>query len=174
MKKILPRGPVPALLVTDIQRTLAFYRALGFTVSGFSPDEKAPSWVEVHRNDMVLQFHTEPSRGMPQTPVCSGTFYFLVDDVMGLAEEWGDTVTFAWGPELMDYGLHEFGVKDPDGYFLAFAEPARVLSFDHGTSSAGPGAGPPAGKHLTVHSAGGLIGLAQPTHQHDVNFRGVG
>jgi hypothetical protein len=31
---------------------------------------------------------------------------------------------FAWGPEVMEYGMREFGVRDPNGYFLAFTEPA--------------------------------------------------
>jgi hypothetical protein len=31
-------------------------------------------------------------------------------------------VPFLWGPELMPYGLYEFGIADPDGYHLAFAE----------------------------------------------------
>jgi len=28
------------------------------------------------------------------------------------------------GPEAMDYGMLEFAVQDPDGYFIAFTQPA--------------------------------------------------
>ena len=52
----------------------------------------------------------------------SGTIYFFPDSVDVLAEEWRDKVEFLWGPELMPYGLYEFGIADPDGYLLAFAE----------------------------------------------------
>ena len=30
-----------------------------------------------------------------------------------------------WGPEEMPYGMLEFAVRDPDGYFLSFGEPVR-------------------------------------------------
>jgi hypothetical protein len=45
--------------------------------------------------------------------------------VAALADELRDKIDFAWGPEVMDYGMLEFGVQDPNGYFLAFAEPAQ-------------------------------------------------
>jgi hypothetical protein len=43
---------------------------------------------------------------------------------MDLAEELHGKVAFAWGPEVMDYGMREFAVQDPNGYYLAFTEPA--------------------------------------------------
>ena len=48
------------------------------------------------------------------------------DSVVALAEEWSGKVEFAWGPEVMEYGMREFGIKDPNGYYLAFTEPARA------------------------------------------------
>jgi hypothetical protein len=36
--------------------------------------------------------------------------------------EWQGKIDFLWGPELMPYGLYEFGIRDPDGYHLSFAE----------------------------------------------------
>ncbi len=44
------------------------------------------------------------------------------ESVDALAREWAGHVTFQWGPEQMPYGLYEFGIVDPDGYDLAFAE----------------------------------------------------
>ncbi len=114
---------VPALLVRDMAETLAFYRQLGFRVVGCHPDEVKPTWAEIQRDSVALQFHTEPSCGTPGTPVCSGTFYFFPESVSALAEELRGKVDFAWGPEVMDYGMREFGIQDPNGYYLAFAEP---------------------------------------------------
>ncbi|HET9217825.1 MAG TPA: bleomycin resistance family protein, partial [Terriglobia bacterium] len=57
------------------------------------------------------------------TPVCSGTFYIDPESVLRLAEELRGRVDFAWGPEVMDYGMREFAVQDPNGYFIAFTEP---------------------------------------------------
>lgn len=116
---------VLALLVRDMAETLAFYRRLGFLVTGAHPCDESPTWSEVQRDGITLQFHTEPPCGSPhQSPVCSGTFYFYPDDVESLAAEWRELVEFEWGPEVMEYGMREFGIQDPNGYYLAFTEPA--------------------------------------------------
>jgi len=115
---------VPALLVRNMSETVAFYRKLGFELTGCHPNHAAPTWAEVTRGSVVLQFHTEPPHGTPPTPVCSGTFYIFPESVAALAEELRGKVEFAWGPEVMDYGMNEFAVQDPNGYFIAFTEPA--------------------------------------------------
>ena len=103
--------------------TLGFYQSLGFEVAGCHPDRLHATWAEVVRDGVALQFHTEPPGGTPPTPICSGTFYFYPEDVRALAEEFCGQVDFAWGPEVMEYGMREFGVQDPNGYYLAFTEP---------------------------------------------------
>ncbi len=115
---------VPALLVGDMGETLNFYRTLGFRITGCYPDESCPTWAEVQRDSVSLQFHTDPPPGRPSTPVCSGTFYVFPADVMDVVEELRGKIEFAWGPEVMDYGMREFAVRDPNGYYLAFTEPA--------------------------------------------------
>ena len=65
-----------------------------------------------------------PSRGTPPEPICSGTFYFYSVSVTALADELRGSIEFAWGPEVMPYGTREFGVQDPNGYYLAFTEAA--------------------------------------------------
>lgn len=114
---------VPALLVQDMRETLEFYRRLGFQVAGHN-SESDPTWAEVERDSVKLQFYTDPPPGTPTAPICSGTFYLSPANVSDLAEEFRGKVDFVWGPEVMDYGSHEFGVKDPNGYYLAFTEPA--------------------------------------------------
>lgn len=114
---------VPALLVRDLEETLAFYRHLGFRVT--SPVEPESVWAEVERDSITLQFHTEPPEGTPPSPIFSGTLYFFPESVAALAEEFRDKVEFAWGPEVMEYGMREFGIRDPNGYYLAFTEPAE-------------------------------------------------
>jgi catechol 2,3-dioxygenase-like lactoylglutathione lyase family enzyme len=107
-----------------MRETLAFYQKLGFTLTRCHPNQSSATWAEVKRDSVGLQFHTEPPRGTPTTPVCSGTFYIYPESVSALAEEFHGKVDFAWGPEVMDYGMREFAVQDPSGYFIAFTEPA--------------------------------------------------
>lgn len=114
---------VPALLVRDMGKTLDFYRKLGFRLTGCHPSEAEPTWAEVQRDAVTFQFHADPPQGTPSEPVCSGTFYLYPASVLDLAEELRDKVEFAWGPEEMHYGLREFAVQDPNGYYIAFTEP---------------------------------------------------
>ena len=45
---------------------------------------------------------------------------FYVDDADALWERIKGSCTAEWGPEDMPYGLREFAIKDPNGYFLSF------------------------------------------------------
>ena len=115
---------IPALLTSDMSNTLAFFRRLGFEVTGAAPDEASATWAEITRDGIVIQFHTEPPVGTAPIPIMSGTLYVFPDSVAALAEEFREHVEFAWEPEVMPYGLFEFGIQDPNGYYFAFAEPA--------------------------------------------------
>ncbi len=114
---------VPSLLVRDLPETLAFYARLGFHQTGSYP-ETEPTWAEVARDGAVLQLYTEPPHGTATEPVMSGTLYLHPSSVADLAEELRGRVDFAWGPEVMDYGMLELAVRDPNGYLIAFTEPA--------------------------------------------------
>lgn len=116
---------VPTLLSADLSRTRAFYLDLGFTAETVDDDQVdgVPLTRQgFERDGNYLFFYTQPPPGTSTTPRLSGTIYFFPDSVDLLAREWRDRVPFLWGPELMPYGLYEFGITDPDGYHLAFAE----------------------------------------------------
>ena len=115
---------VPSLLIRDMAETLAFYRKLGFAVTGCDEAETSSTWAEVSRGQITCQFYSEPPHGTPSAPICSGTFSVFTSGVDALALEFRDKVGFAWGPETMDYGMKEFAVQDPNGYLIAFSEPA--------------------------------------------------
>ena len=112
----------PALLVRDLEASLAFYGRLGFEASGRWPEQGVATWAEVRRDGVVLQLYTDAPVGTPGEPCLSGTLYMYVDDVGALAAELSGEVELHWGPEEMEYGQKELGLRDPDGYFLAFAE----------------------------------------------------
>ncbi len=44
---------------------------------------------------------------------------------MALWEVVKDEVSPEWGPEEMPYGMHEFAIKDPNGYLLSFGQPVE-------------------------------------------------
>ena len=115
-------GVVPALLTGNIAETLSFYESLGFHVTACHPERASATWAEVARGSAILQFHTDAPVNTPGEPAMSGTIYIRTTNLDALAAELRETVSFAWGPEMMGYGAREFGIQDPNGYFLAFSE----------------------------------------------------
>jgi hypothetical protein len=116
---------VPALLSGDLGRTADFYTALGFSMERVDGGNGPPTRLGFARDGVYLFFFGEPI-GPVTRPVMSGTIYIFPDSVDALAAEWRNKAAFAWGPELMPYGLYEFGIMDPDGHHLAFAERRAV------------------------------------------------
>jgi catechol 2,3-dioxygenase-like lactoylglutathione lyase family enzyme len=116
---------VPALLVTNMHESLEFYRdRLGFQQTGYYPIESDPEWTEIRRDDAALHLFTESPYGDFEKPAFSGIIYFHPESVVALADELRGKVPFVWGPEVTDSGMRQFGIRDPDGYLLAFTEPA--------------------------------------------------
>ena len=56
---------------------------------------------------------------------CTGTIYFFLPDVDRYYEVVKDKAIVRWPLQDMDYGIREFGVKDCNGYTLAFAKRIR-------------------------------------------------
>jgi hypothetical protein len=126
MVMIVPQEPVAAILkTTDVARTIEWYRRVGFEVRGFFPDSGEPTWCEVSRDGVVLQF-LGGETPWAEPPTFTGTFYFRPESVEALYEEIKDHTPPAWGPEVREWGARELGLQDPNGYFLTFTEPAEA------------------------------------------------
>jgi uncharacterized glyoxalase superfamily protein PhnB len=52
----------------------------------------------------------------------TGSLYFGGSGVAALYEQVNGRATKVWPLSDMEYGTKEFGIRDPDGYVLAFAE----------------------------------------------------
>jgi uncharacterized glyoxalase superfamily protein PhnB len=59
-----------------------------------------------------------------EPPRFSGTIYFTVPDADSYFATVKDKVAIAWPVQNMPYGSREFGVKDCNGYHLAFQQQA--------------------------------------------------
>jgi uncharacterized glyoxalase superfamily protein PhnB len=114
---------VSAILKTeDVSRTIEWYRQVGFEIREVFPDSAEPTWCEVSRDGVILQFlgGETPWDG---PPAFTGTLYFHPESVQALYDEIKDRITPAWGPEVREWGDRELGLQDPNGYFLTFTEP---------------------------------------------------
>jgi catechol 2,3-dioxygenase-like lactoylglutathione lyase family enzyme len=116
---------LPCLLVSDMRRSLDFYvEVLRFTQTGYFPIESEPIRTEVRRDDVAIILYSEVRRGEEREPVFTGGLYIFPENVRHLAEELHGKVPFAWGPHDTEFDMHEFAIRDPDGYTLVFAERA--------------------------------------------------
>ncbi|WP_435200866.1 VOC family protein [Janibacter sp. GS2] len=102
----------------DIDRAVAFYAALGFELVGRK--EGPPRYASVRRDEVRIGMVQSPRHPSEQRAVPIGTeIVIAVDDVR--AER--DRVVAA-GVELAEdlrdreWGLTDFRVHDPDGYYL--------------------------------------------------------
>jgi hypothetical protein len=106
----------------DIRRTIEWYEHVGFELRGVFPESGEPTWCEVGRDDVVLQFLAgeTPWEGHP---TFTGTLY-VHTSVDVVHEQIKDRVEPAWGREEREWGTRELGLQDPNGYFITFTEPA--------------------------------------------------
>ncbi len=112
---------LPVLRVSDLSRSVDFYTTvLGFQVLWQAPHDGggANAMLQVGVVDVLLS--TGSHLGSP--PRFTGTLYFTVEGIQKYYARVKDQAEVVWPLEAMDYGQVEFGIHDPDGYTLAFAE----------------------------------------------------
>lgn len=107
----------------DMAATIAWYERAGFEIRGRFPDEGDPTWLEVGRDGVVLQF-LGGETPWAEPPTLTGTIYLYPESVRAVHEQIRGEIEPAWGPEAREWGMLELGLQDPNGYFLTFTEPA--------------------------------------------------
>ena len=112
---------VPVLRVADMQRAVDFYTGvLGFTVCWRAANDGGGENCMLAAGATNLLLSTGCHLG--DKPRFSGTLYFHMTCVKEFFEQIKNKVEIVWPLEEMDYGQTEFGIRDSDGYTLAFAE----------------------------------------------------
>jgi len=125
----------PNLVVSNVERSLAFYRdALGFAVSATVPENNGPfafAWMQRDGVNVFLNSHqsVEEHANLASRAIGGTATLFITieaDDVTSGI----DALFASIAPRakvmmpLKDqfYGMREFGVEDPDGYVIFFAQ----------------------------------------------------
>ncbi|VVN87819.1 VOC family protein [Pseudomonas fluorescens] len=104
------------LLCNDLVGTGNYYHeTLGFTVA-----DSLESTITVRLDDCSLTFTEQNIWGSPVT--FSGTLYFAISNVDRYYESVKDKTAIAWPLQDMPYGSREFGLRDCNGYYLAFTQ----------------------------------------------------
>jgi lactoylglutathione lyase len=119
----------PNLLVTSVERSLAFYvDTLGFARGITVPDRSPFAFasvvsgaVEIFLNDAAGAVKEYPAfAGRPIG--ATGTLFIEVDGVNALHDRLNGSVKVVMPIETKFYGMREFAIEDPDGYVITLAE----------------------------------------------------
>ena len=119
----------PNLIVSDVGRSLAFYRdVLGFTVGATVPDA-SPYVFAIVQSGPVEVFLNAPEPAIAEYPAfkdrpIGGTLTLFIEivDIARAHESLKDRVRIVMPLEHKWYGVTEFAFEDPDGYLITFAE----------------------------------------------------
>jgi uncharacterized glyoxalase superfamily protein PhnB len=129
----------PNMMVTDVGRTVAYYRdILGFAfVMGVPPDSQEVvtqfdgprplAFAIMQQGSVQIMFQSQQSlvEELPQVrdkPVgATATFYIELADARQLYQRLRNQVEIVSALHRTFYGKEEFGIQDCNGYFLWFA-----------------------------------------------------
>jgi lactoylglutathione lyase len=119
----------PNLIVSNVERSLAFYRdVLGFSVTGTVPDSAPFVFAFMTRGDITV-FLNSPEAAIEEYPAFKdrpiGGTLTLFFEVAGIREAYAaleGKVKVVMPLEVKWYGMTEFAFEDPDGYLITFAE----------------------------------------------------
>ncbi|MCB2201292.1 VOC family protein [bacterium] len=119
----------PNIFVSDIQKTIEFYKQLGFKISMSVPEEGDPVWAMMSCENVTFMFQTFDSLGdeIPDISRNDGgslLFYIQVKEIRKFHDRMKDRVKIIKGLETTFYGATEFSILDNNGYVLTFAENA--------------------------------------------------
>jgi uncharacterized glyoxalase superfamily protein PhnB len=123
------RKLTPNLIVSDVARSLAFYRdILDFSVEATVP-EAAPFVFASVQSGPVEVFLNAPEPVAAEYPTLSNrpiggtlTLFIEVVDIQRVYTSLKSSVKVVMPLEKKWYGVTEFGFEDPDGYVITFAE----------------------------------------------------
>jgi uncharacterized glyoxalase superfamily protein PhnB len=112
---------VPVLKVANLQHAVDFYTTvLGLTVAWRADNDGGGENAMLTAGVTSLLLSTGSHLG--DKPQFTGTLYFNMKGVDDFFELIRKKVEIVWPLETMEYGQREFGIRDLDGYVLAFAE----------------------------------------------------
>ena len=115
------------IFVNDINKTIDFYKQLGFNITMKVPEEGDIAWAMLTCGNVNFMFQTFQSLGndLPNISRQNGgslLFYIKIAEIRKFFERIKDNVKVVKGLEKTFYGATEFSIEDNNGYLLTFAE----------------------------------------------------
>ena len=117
----------PNIFVRDINKTIAFYKQLGFKLTMSVPEDGDLVWAMMSCGNVNFMFQTFDSLGddIPEISRKDGgslLFYIQIKEIRKFHEQIKDKVKVIKELEKTFYGATEFSIRDINSYILTFAE----------------------------------------------------
>lgn len=117
----------PNIFVSDLQKTIEFYKMLGFDLAVTVPETGDPVFAMMVCGSVTFMFQSFDSLGdeLPEISRQDGgslLLYIQLKGIRALYERIKDRVTILKGLEKTFYGATEFSIRDINNYVLTFAE----------------------------------------------------
>lgn len=117
----------PNIFVHDLNKTIEFYKILGFSIVTTVPESGELDWAMMGCGKVTVMFQTFKSLAdkLPEISRKDGGSLLLYIQLIGIRaffETIKNKVLILHGLEKTFYGATEFSVKDNNGYVLTFAE----------------------------------------------------
>jgi len=129
MSQITATKITPNLIVSSVERSLAFYTdVLGFA-RGMTVPEQPPLVFASVTSGAVEIFLNDRSTVTKESPQMAGlafgggnTMFIEVEAIDALHDRLQGKVTIVMPIATQWYGMREFAITDPDGYVITFAQ----------------------------------------------------
>lgn len=118
----------PNIFVTDINKTIDFYKQLGFSLTTTVPEESDNIiFAMLTCGNVTFMFQTFESLGneLPTVSRQNGgslLLYIQTNEIRNFFDQIKNKVKVIKGLEKTFYGATEFSIEDNNGYLLTFAE----------------------------------------------------
>ena len=116
----MAEGVVPMIHLPDVRAAADFYASIGFTILGTFEDEGEMSWADLGfgANRIMLNAGGRAS----DAPRREVDLYVTVDDVEAVHRRLQGRVEIVEGLNDSFYGHRLFIVRDPNGFWITFAQ----------------------------------------------------
>lgn len=118
----------PNLIADNVNASVDFYtKHLGFKLVASVPETGEFGWAMVQRDSVTIMFQSlksieEDVPGLGLKKGSSGTFFIKMKGVDEIYKSVKGKVKIPMDMRTTFYGMKEFIVEDPDGYYMMFAE----------------------------------------------------
>ena len=115
---------VPMIHVSDVRATVKWYASIGFHRQGTNEEDGEMNWAKLSLGNSEIMFSAAGKPGNEHRREVD--LYIRTNDVDGTFRRLEQQVEVVEGPHDTFYGMREFIIRDCNGFWITFGEPAKA------------------------------------------------